>query len=119
MLVSAISTENAKLQSGGAGSVAQVAESARIDMKRIHDDNLPVSEMIKLMKATRQEGGNRIKALNDTRNEIKQRMGGGTAPAVMDSKPAATQHKGQVLYGHGNEAGKSWKSNGKNWVEVK
>jgi len=83
MLVSAISTENAKLQAGGAGSVAQVSEGARVDMERIHDKNLPVSEMLKLMAATREEGGNRIKALNDTGAEIKKRMQGskGEQPA--------------------------------------
>jgi hypothetical protein len=81
MLVSAISTENAKLQAGGAGSVAQVAEGARTEMARIHDNNLPVSEMIKLMKATRQEGGNRIKALQDQRFEVQKRMKGARAGA--------------------------------------
>lgn len=77
MLVAAISTENAKLQAGGAGSVAQVAEGARAEMAKIHDNNLPVSEMIKLMKATREEGGNRIKALHDQRGDIQKRMRGG------------------------------------------
>lgn len=78
MLVAAISTENAKLQAGGAGSVAQVAEGARAEMAKIHDNNLPVSEMLKLMKATRQEGGNRIKGIGDTVKEIQQRMRGGS-----------------------------------------
>lgn len=63
MLVNAISTETAKLVSGGAGSVAQVAEGARIEMDKIHDKNMPVKEMLKLLEATRREGGNRIKAL--------------------------------------------------------
>lgn len=78
MLVNAISTENAKLQSGGAGSVAQVAEGARVEMEKIHDKNMPVSEMLKLMKATRVEGSNRIKALESTRKDIRQRMSGGS-----------------------------------------
>lgn len=82
MLVSAISTENAKLQAGGAGSVAQVSEGARVDMERIHDKNLPVSEMLKLMRATKEEGGNRIKALNDTGAEIRERMRGSKEPAT-------------------------------------
>jgi len=93
MLVSAISTENAKLQAGGAGSVAQVAEGARVDMKRIHDDNLPVSEMLKLMSATREEGGNRIKALNDTGAEIKKRMQGskGEQPTIPHYQSAVSR----------------------------
>jgi hypothetical protein len=101
MLTNAISTENAKLQAGGAGSVAQVAESARIEMKRIHDANLPVSEMIKLMKSTREEGGNRIKGLQDTRSEIEKRMKG-------DDN---TQYANNPKTGHrikSNDGGKTW-----------
>jgi hypothetical protein len=88
MLVSAISTENAKLQAGGAGSVAQVSEGARVDMERIHDKNLPVSEMLKLMSATRKEGGNRIKALVDTGDEISKRMRGSGGGKPTSENPA-------------------------------
>jgi hypothetical protein len=68
MLVNAISTENAKLVSGGAGSVAQVAEGARTEMEKIHSKNLPISEMFKLLEATRREGQNRIEALQSQRS---------------------------------------------------
>lgn len=67
MLINAISTENAKLVSGGAGSVAQVGEGARIKMDKIHNSNMPVSEMLKLLEATRREGQSRIDALRETK----------------------------------------------------
>lgn len=73
MLTSAISTENAKLQAGGAQSVAQVAEGMRTDMGRIHDKNLPVSEMLKLMRATRREGENRKRAISDQLETTRER----------------------------------------------
>jgi len=106
MLVSAISTENAKLQAGGAGSVAQVSEGARVDMDKIHDKNLPLSEMLKLMAATRQEGGNRIKALKDTGVEIKQRMAGGKEPAAPPRISQATKWIGSDMRGKWNDAGR-------------
>jgi len=92
MLTAAISTENAKLQAGGAGSVAMVAEGARTEMRKIHDDNLPVSEMLKLMKATREEGGNRIKGLRDQRNEIQTRMKGDKGETGKSPYPQTVQY---------------------------
>jgi len=106
MLVSAISTENAKLQAGGAGSVAQVSEGARVDMDKIHDKNLPLSEMMKLMAATRQEGGNRIKALKDTGAEIKQRMAGGKEPAAPPHIGQAAKWITSDMHGRWSDAGR-------------
>lgn len=95
MLTAAISTETAKLQSGGAGSVAQVAEAARLEMKKIHDDNLPVSEMLKLMKATRKEGGNRIKGISDQLKEIDARLKKKDR-SLVSSQPSGSKDKGQL-----------------------
>lgn len=73
MLVNAISTENAKLQAGGAGSVAQVAEGARTEMEKVHDKDMPIKEMLKLMEATRKEGDNRYKAMKDQHTKAGER----------------------------------------------
>jgi len=111
MLTSAISTENAKLQAGGAGSVAAVAEGARTSMKRIHDDNMPVSEMLKLMDATRLEGDNRIKALEKQRDISSARVGQRRAgPPVNPKLPP-----GATLAGKDNRNGKSVYKAGKEY----
>lgn len=93
MLVGAISIENAKLQAGGAGSVAQVAQGAAERMHNIHDKNLPLSEMVKLIGATRQEGGNRIKALQDQLTKATGR----TATVNVAKESLKPKNKGQAL----------------------
>ena len=110
MLTSAISTENAKLQAGGAGSVAAVAEGARTSMKKIHDDNMPVSEMLKLMDATRSEGDNRIKALEKQRDIASSRVGQRRAGPPVNPKlpvgaaPAGTDKRnGKAVFKLGKE----------------
>jgi hypothetical protein len=95
MLTSSISTENAKLQQGGAGSVAQVAAGAAEKMDKIHNKNLPVAEMVKLMQATRKEGGNRERALVE-QLKIARGRSNETRPAYpkkeVGSKPKNLEH---------------------------
>jgi hypothetical protein len=43
----------------------------------------------------------------------------GATPTVMEGKPKPAEHVGKILYGHGAEAGKKWKSDGTRWIEVR
>jgi hypothetical protein len=97
MLTSAISDETAKLQQGGAGSVAQVAQTASARMHKIYDDNMPVSELMKLMDWSSKEGGSRTKALSTTRENLQKKAdqylhpdGGGKKPPVSLEEYAKT-----------------------------
>ena len=76
MLVGAVSQETGKLQNGGAGSVAQLNQGAADQMKKIHYENLPVSSMVKLMGATRQEGQNRVDAMTKIYDQSRKEVGG-------------------------------------------
>lgn len=102
MLVNAISTETAKLVSGGAGSVGQVAEGARIEMDKIHDKNMPIKDMLKLLEATRREGGNRITALEKqlgtaTKRTRTTRPIDGSEPATGNSRKTKEQILGDFM----------------------
>jgi hypothetical protein len=94
MLISSISTENAKLQLGGAGSVAQVAEGARIKMDEIHNKDMPVSEMLKLLNATRTEGNNRATALQKEVDKRRNKLRVGDTDAI--NPPAGTVADGKT-----------------------
>ena len=101
MLTSSIGKEAGKLMQGGAQSVAPLAEGASKEMKDIYDKNLPVSEMVKLLKATRKEGGNRDTAYENTLTREDKRIasylpawgGGGKKSAEL----APTNDKGWKL----------------------
>lgn len=94
MLINAISTENAKLVSGGAGSVAQVAEGARTEMDKIHNKNLPMKDMVKLLESTRREGQNRVDALTKQREKA-----GAKVRETRDIKPKGVPSGAQLLKG--------------------
>ena len=94
MLVNALAAENAKLQNGGAGSVAQVAEGARAEAKRIHDNNMPIGEMLKLLESTRKEGGGRQRAYDSEISDVQGRLKG--------SKKSGAPNKDEYI--------KHWKS---------
>jgi hypothetical protein len=89
MLTSSIGKEAGKLMQGGAQSVAPLAEGASKEMKEIYDKNLPVSEMVKLLKATRQEGGNRGKAYETTLAKEDKRLGSYLKPPGEEKKTEA------------------------------
>ncbi len=70
-----ISNEIGKLSSGASASVQQLSDSAKEDWKKVHDPNLSLSEIMKVVNATRDQANMRLstwKAAKETvRNQIK------------------------------------------------
>lgn len=73
MYVSSLETEAAKLAAGGAQSVAQVAEGNRQKWEKIHNKNMPISEMLKLLDETVNEGRARVRSYESQLNKIQKR----------------------------------------------
>jgi hypothetical protein len=66
-----ISNEIGKLSSGASGSVQQLSDSAKEDWKKVHDVNLPFSEIMKIVNATRDQANMRIQSWRDAKEEVR------------------------------------------------
>jgi hypothetical protein len=86
-----ISNEIGKLSSGASASVQQLSDSAKEDWKKVHDVNLPMKEIMKIVNATRDQANMRLgtwkEAGEAVRNQIRF-MGtgdsGGTSSPAQD-----------------------------------
>jgi hypothetical protein len=67
-----LSSEIAKLSTGSTGSVAEVSVGAREKWEQIHDLNLPVSEVMKLVDSLKHLGKVRLKSVDDEIREIRR-----------------------------------------------
>jgi len=63
-----ISAEIQKLSQGSTASVALLPETGRKEWERIHDVNLPLSELIIVLKGTRNMANIRLKSVKDERD---------------------------------------------------
>ncbi len=70
-----ISAEIAKLSTGSTGSVAEISISAREKWDKIHDANLPVREMLKLIKSIKHLGAVRLKSVDDEIKSTRRKIG--------------------------------------------
>lgn len=69
MFIKEISAEALKLSMGSQASIAQIPEGNRQEWERVHDINLPLSEMRKVLQATKQAATIRIQSIEDEKNE--------------------------------------------------
>jgi hypothetical protein len=82
-----ISNEIGKLSSGSSASVQQLSDSAKEDWKRVHDPNLSLGEIMKVVNATRDQANMRLEtwksAKQTVRSQIKSigELEGGIKPA--------------------------------------
>jgi len=86
MYLTEISSEIGKLATGSAASVAELSTSAREKWEEIHDPNLPLSELYKLVMETQNAADLRMKSVRDEKNSIMQDIEG-TQPGTQPSKP--------------------------------
>lgn len=89
MFISEISAESSKLSQSAAQSIAQLPEGSRQKWEKIHDLNLPISEMKLLLEGTKDMGKIRLKSLDDEITDTKKRRRGGSyeQPAPSSKKP--------------------------------
>jgi hypothetical protein len=70
-----ISNEIGKLSSGASGSVQQLSDSAKEDWKKVHDVNLPLKEIIKIVNATRDQANMRISTWRQSKDAVRNEIG--------------------------------------------
>jgi hypothetical protein len=80
MYITDISNDAAKLSTGSSASVAELSQSAQERWNKIHDLNLPIKDLIAVVKETRTAAHGRTKTAQDQINETINRMkkGSGT-----------------------------------------
>lgn len=76
MYLTEISTEVGKLASGSAASIAALPEGARQKWESIHDPNLPLSELYKLLNETLAGAHLRMQSVRDEKGSILQQLEG-------------------------------------------
>jgi hypothetical protein len=69
-----ISNEIGKLSSGASGSVQQLSDSAKEDWKKVHDVNLSMKEIMKVVNATRDQANMRISTWREAKQEVRRTM---------------------------------------------
>jgi hypothetical protein len=69
-----ISNEIGKLSSGASGSVQQLSDSAKEDWKKVHDVNLSMKEIMKVVNATRDQANMRISTWREAKEEVRRTM---------------------------------------------
>lgn len=95
-----ISAEVAKLSQGSSGSVAQLPESARQEWESIHDTNLSMRELIKVLKATREMANIRQESVRDEISNTVDKLGN----INPEASAAAPEPQAAPLYKEGDRA---------------
>lgn len=70
-----ISNEIGKLSSGASGSVQQLSDSAKEDWKKVHDVNLSLKEITKVLNGTREQANMRMQSWRDAKEEVRKSLG--------------------------------------------
>lgn len=90
-----ISNEAGKLSTNSAASIQELSQSAQVQWKKIHDETMPVGEMIKVLRATKNLGHDRlnstreaIKMTRDAIEEVLPGSSGGPVPGRIKVNPA-------------------------------
>jgi hypothetical protein len=76
MYLTEISTEVGKLASGSAASIAALPEGARVKWESIHDPNLPLSELYKLLNETLAGAHLRMQSVRDEKTSMLNQLSG-------------------------------------------
>lgn len=76
MFIKEISAEALKLSMGSQASIAQIPEGNRQEWERVHDINLPLSEMRKVLQSTKQAATIRIQSIEDEINSTGEQIKG-------------------------------------------
>ena len=71
-----ISNEIGKLSSGASGSVQQLSDSAKEDWKKVHDVNLSLGEIMKVVNATRDQANMRMSSWREAKQEVRSMLSG-------------------------------------------
>jgi hypothetical protein len=69
-----ISNEIGKLSSGASASVQQLSDSAKEDWKKVHDPNLSMKEIMKVVNATRDQANMRISTWKEAKQEVRKNI---------------------------------------------
>jgi hypothetical protein len=69
-----ISREIGKLSTGSQASIAELSVEAQKKWDKIHDPNLSMTELKKILEATREQANIRVKSIDDETNVIKERL---------------------------------------------
>lgn len=106
-----ISNEINKLSQGSTASIAQLPVESQKAWDKIHDPNLSLKEMIKVLNGTRDMANIRIKSVSDNINETVSRMSN-----IRNTEIGSNYKEGQTATGPNGE--KKIYKNGK-WGDLK
>jgi hypothetical protein len=86
MYLTDISNDIAKLSTGSSASIAELSMSAQERWNKIHDPNLPISELRKLLEETKAAGHGRMQTtdqqIEETKRELRDPKGKSKKPAI-------------------------------------
>lgn len=74
MFIKEISAEALKLSMGSQASIAQIPEGNRQEWEKVHDVNLPLAEMRRVLQATKQAATIRIQSIEDELNSSSEQI---------------------------------------------
>lgn len=94
-----ISNEIGKLSSGSSASVQQLSDSAKEDWKKVHDPNLSMKEIMKVVNATRDQANMRMQTWRQAKEEVRNTMRflGAEDTTTTSAKPTHKWIPGQGL----------------------
>jgi hypothetical protein len=100
-----ISNEIGKLSSGASGSVQQLSDSAKEDWKKVHDVNLSLGEIMKVVNATRDQANMRLSTWRDAKETVRGMIG---TLGDRNSGPAAggENNPGNIMKPGGEQSGR-------------
>lgn len=74
MYLTEISSEVGKLSTGSSASVAELSASAREKWEKIHDPNLPLGELLRLVKETQEAAHLRMESVQEEMDSTREKM---------------------------------------------
>lgn len=92
-----ISAEIAKLSQGSAASIAQLPESNRQEWERIHDPNLSLRELLKILNETNEMANMRLQSVDEEIEETLKVLDNVRETKRPDTKNQQIEQKGSLL----------------------
>lgn len=86
-----ISNEIGKLSSGASASIAQLSDSAKEDWKKVHDVNLSLKDILKVVNATKEQADMRISTWREARKAVRDELRAIGTPEQETPKKETTQ----------------------------
>jgi hypothetical protein len=119
MYLTDISNDAAKLSTGSSASVAELSQSAQDRWAKIHDPNLSIKDLMRVVAETQSAAHGRIQSAKDEIESTKSEMAKGGMKARndewMEALPDPRQNMGRVIV---DDQGNRLESDGTTWRKI-